>query len=66
MNIITCKKGGKKYAYEVWGTVYPGGKERETANCPYCGEVGYSEMTSQNISSYKLDEQGNPIRKESF
>lgn len=49
MNIITCKKCGKKYAYEVWGTVYPGGKERETANCPYYGEVGYSEMTSQNI-----------------
>ena len=66
MNIITCKKCGKKYAYEVWGTVYPGGKERKAANCPYCGEVGYSEMTSQNISSYKLDEEGNPIRKESF
>ncbi len=66
MNIITCKKCGKQYVYEVWGTVYSSGKERETANCPYCGEEGYSEMTSQNISSYKLDEEGSPIRKESF
>lgn len=63
MNIITCKKCGKKYTYEFGGTVYPGGKERENANCPYCGKVGYSEMTSQSIFSYKLDEKGNPIRK---
>lgn len=63
MNVITCKKHGKKCAYEVWSTVYSGGKERETANCPYCGEVGYSEMTSQNISSYELNEDDNPIRK---
>lgn len=63
MTIITCKKCGKTYAYEVWGTVYPGGKERETADCPYCGETGYSEMTSQCISVYKVDEDGNVIRK---
>jgi hypothetical protein len=63
MTIITCQKCGKTYAYEVWGTVYPGGKERETADCPYCGETGYSEMTSQCISVYKVDEDGNVIRK---
>ena len=63
MTIITCKKCGKTYAYEVWGTVYPGGKEHETADCPYCGETGYSEMTSQCISVYKVDEDGNVIRK---
>ena len=63
MTIITFKKCGKTYAYEVWGTVYPGGKERETADCPYCGETGYSEMTSQCISVYKVDEDGNVIRK---
>ena len=63
MTIITCKKCGKTYAYEVWGTVYPGGKERETADCPYCGETGYSEMTSQCISVYKVDEDGNVISK---
>jgi len=66
MKIIKCEKCGKEYAYEVWGTVYPGGKERETANCPYCGEVGYSEMTSQCISSYKLDEKGKPDRSRAY
>ena len=62
MTIITCKKCGMKYAYEIWGTVYPGGKDRESAVCPYCGEVGFSKMTSQNVSSYKLDKGGKPIR----
>ena len=51
-----------KYAYEIWGAVYPGGKDKEAAVCPYCGEVGFSKMTSQNISSYKLDKNGKPIR----
>ena len=58
-----CEKCGKDYEYEVWGTVYPGGKERETANCPYCGEEGYSIMTSQCISVYKVDENGKRIYK---
>lgn len=56
MNIIKCTKCGKEYGYEVWGTIYPGCKERETADCPYCGETGYSEMTSQCISVYKLED----------
>lgn len=63
MTIINCKNCGNPFAYEVWGTVYPGGKERETADCPYCGETGYSEMTSQFISVYKIDANGNVIRK---
>lgn len=46
--------------------MYPGGKDRETANCSYCGEVGYSTMTSQNISSYKLDDEGKPDRRQSY
>lgn len=66
MTIIKCKKCGQEYAYKIWGTVTPGGKERETAKCPYCGEVGYSEMTSQFISSYKLDSEGNPDRRKSY
>jgi DNA-directed RNA polymerase subunit RPC12/RpoP len=59
MDIIKCKKCAKEYAYEVCGTAYPGGSERETARCPYCGEEGYSEMTSQSIRVYKIDSQGN-------
>ena len=29
------------------GTVYPGGKDREEAICPYCGNILESRMTSQ-------------------
>ena len=56
MNIIKCNKCGKEYGYEIWGTIYSGCKERETADCPYCGETGYSIMTSQSISVYKIED----------
>lgn len=55
MNEIVCKKCGKKYGYELYGTVYPGCKDKETADCPYCGETGYSTMTSQIIVVTKLE-----------
>lgn len=63
MEKVICKKCGNVYGYEICGMVYPGCKDCEEAICPYCGEVGYSKMTSQNISSYKLDANGNPIYK---
>lgn len=66
MQIIECKKCGQKFAYEIGGTVYPSGKDREAAKCPYCGEVGYSVMTSQCISSYKLDDNGEPDCSKSY
>ena len=56
MKIIKCERGGKEYGYEYWETAVPGGKEREEAIGPYCGEVGYSEMTSQFIKVYIMEE----------
>lgn len=56
MTIIKCQKCGKEYGYEIFGGGYPGCKERETADCPYCGETGYSEMTSASIYVYKLED----------
>ena len=64
MNVIKCKKCGKKFAYEIFGDVYPGCKEKEEAQCPYCGEIGYSVMTSQCIAVYKIDENDNIIENE--
>lgn len=61
MSRETCKKCGKVFAYEFWGTVYPGGKDREYVDCPYCGETAFSRMTSQCVAIRKLDEQGNVI-----
>lgn len=63
MEKVTCKKCGKEYAYEFWGTVYPGGKDKEYVDCPYCGNIAFTRMTSQNVSVYALDSQGKPIRK---
>jgi len=63
MSMITCQHCSKQYAFELVGNVYPGGKDREYAVCPYCGEIGYSEMTSQTIRVYKIDSNGDPIRE---
>jgi len=61
MTIINCKKCGKSFNYKVWGTGYPGGKDYETADYPYCGQTGCSEMTSQCISGYMVDDFQNQI-----
>ncbi|WP_026523270.1 hypothetical protein [Butyrivibrio sp. MB2005] len=61
INIINCKNCGNSYGYEIWGPVFPGGKELEEAICPYCQTVGFKKMTSQNISSFKIDSNGNKI-----
>lgn len=42
-----CKGCGKLVEYQLIGNVYPGGKDREEAICPYCGYVLESRMTSQ-------------------
>ena len=59
---IKCENCKKEYYYESTGNPWPGGKERETAYCPYCGYEGPSEFISGFIYTYKIDENGNPIR----
>ena len=63
MTIEKCKKCGKQFAYEHTGNNYPGGKDRETADCPYCGETAFSIITSGFIHTYKVDEEGNIVYK---
>lgn len=58
MQTIICKKCGCEYGYEIYGDNVPGGKTRETADCPNCGETGYSTMTSQFIAVYRKREDG--------
>ena len=61
-SIVQCDKCLKKYAYKSTGNPYPGGKDRETAICPYCGAEGPSEFISGFIygiyigSEYYVDE----------
>lgn len=57
-----CENCGKDYYFESTGNIWPGGKERETAYCPYCEAAGPSEVTSGFVYTYKLDENGKPIR----
>lgn len=40
------------------GAIVPGGKEREEVTCPHCGDLKFSEMTSQVfLVSKATDEQ---------
>ncbi len=58
----TCKSCGRDYYYESTGNIWPGGKERENAVCPYCKADGPSEFINGFIYSYKLDENRKPIK----
>lgn len=58
----TCKSCGRDYYYESTGNIWPGGKERENAVCPYCKADGPSKFISGFIYSYKLDENRKPIK----
>ena len=57
MTIIECEKCGKKFGYAETGNIWPGGKDREYVNCPYCGETAFSKMTSGFIHACKMDEE---------
>lgn len=59
---VECNNCGKAYYYESTGNPWPGGKECETAYCPYCNAEGPSEFISGFIYTYKLGDDGTPIR----
>ena len=42
--IVPCDNCGKDYGYKSAGNPYPGGKDRETAYCPYCNAEGPSKF----------------------
>lgn len=54
--IVKCKECGKNYYYVSTGNPWPGGKDRETAYCPYCKAEGPSEFISGFIYTYKIEE----------
>ncbi len=60
--IIQCEKCKKDYYYESDGNICGGGKDWETAYCPYCKAEGPSEFISGFIRTFKIDGNGNPIR----
>ena len=60
--IVECESCGKNYYCESTGNIWPGGKDRETATCPYCKANGPSEFISGFLRTYKLDANGKPVR----
>ena len=46
------------YTLVYFGTIVPGGKEREDVYCPNCKVLVHSEMTSQCIQAEKVDDKG--------
>ncbi len=47
MALEECTKCQGLFTWSRMGPVVPGGKEREEVCCPHCGDVKFSEMTSQ-------------------
>lgn len=60
--IVKCEKCGESYYYESTGNPWSGGKDHETAYCPYCNTEGPSEFISGFIHTFKLGDNGKPIR----
>jgi len=53
----TCKSCGKKFTWELHGTGYPRGKDREDIICPYCGAKNGSVVTEGWPVSRKLEDE---------
>lgn len=54
MNTEICKNCGKEFRWYEWGGGYPGGKDKESVDCPYCGAANGTVMTSGFIKTEKI------------
>jgi uncharacterized Zn-finger protein len=52
-NKETCPNCNREFTWSNMGDVWPGGKDKESINCPYCGESLGAIMTSGYISTQK-------------
>ena len=56
--IITCTKCGGKFTWHETNGGYPGGKDRESIDCPYCGEEAYTVVISGVVTTQKVEAPG--------
>ena len=49
-----CTNCKTEFEVEVYGTVYPGCKDREEIICPYCSAENGGIMTSQFVKTSKI------------
>ncbi|MEG6566859.1 hypothetical protein V6B95_07745 [Thermoanaerobacterium saccharolyticum] len=52
--IYKCIACGKRFSVTISNAGYPGGKDRESINCPWCGAENGSEVTSGIITTRKV------------
>ena len=55
-DIRTCEKCGKKYVVINSCDHFPGGKEKEEINCPWCGHPCGTLMTSGFVRTEKFED----------
>lgn len=54
----TCTACGKNFSISISNAGYPGGKDRESINCPWCGTENGTIITSGIITSYREEKGG--------
>ena len=55
-NIIICIKCKAKFKYYIINDNFPGGKDKESVNCPKCAHFAFSIMTSGIIKTEVLSQ----------
>lgn len=57
-NSYKCQVCGKNFTMVISNAGYPGGKERESIDCPWCGAENGTEVTSGIITTHKVIMEG--------
>ncbi len=55
-DVIVCKQYNGKFTWRESMGGYPGGKDRENVDCPYCGETDHSVMISGIVVVEKVED----------
>lgn len=61
-NVYKCNACGKSFTVTILNAGYPGGKERESIDCPWCGAENGSEITSDIIPTHKVVTEGGVVQ----
>ncbi len=61
-NSYTWTACGKNFIISITNAGYPGGKNRESIYCPWCGAENGAKITSGIITSYREEKEGGDIR----
>lgn len=57
-NLRKCGACGKGFTVKIFDAGYPGGKEREVIDCPWCGAENGSAITNGTVITRKVEEGG--------